>query len=199
MVCYHARMERVSETLTGSLLIAMPTLLDPNFFRSVVMIGTHSPSEGAFGLVINRPLEVTMNEVLAELGGLSEREDLPAVLGGGPVEPSHGFVMYEADDSDIANSSSLRLTHGLILSGATEVLKRLAQARSSTRFQLFLGYAGWAPGQLEQEIEDNSWLVAPLQTEILFSVPMEQRWNAALQSIGVDPGTLVDFGSSQPS
>jgi putative transcriptional regulator len=191
--------ESKAEHLTGSLLIAMPTLVDPNFFRTVVLIGTHSPTDGAFGLVVNRPLDVTLPQVLAELGSEADRTDLPAVLGGGPVEPSHGFVMFEEDDTSLPTSSALRLTDALVLSGNTEVLLRLASRGSTTRFHLFLGYAGWAPGQLEQEIEDNSWLVAPMSTELLFTTPFEDRWSAALSSIGVDPGTLVDFGSAQPS
>ncbi len=177
----------------------MPTLLDPNFFRTVVLIGTHSSREGAFGLVINRPLEVTLHDVLAELGSATGRRELPAVLGGGPVEPGHGFVMFEEDDSDVSGEAVLRLADGLVLSGNTEVLIRLSGPDSTTRFHLFLGYAGWAPGQLEREIEENSWLIAPMSSELLFTTPFEDRWSAALHSIGVDPGTLVDFGSAQPS
>jgi putative transcriptional regulator len=85
------------------------------------------------------------------------------------------------------------------VSGSTETLADLAAGRIESRYYLLLGYSGWYPGQLEREIEENSWLVAPLDTTIVFDVPLEERWNAALRSIGVDPGTLVDMGSSTPS
>lgn len=185
-------------SLVGHLLIAMPTLVDPNFWRSVVLLGVHSREEGAFGLVVNRPLNVELGEILQELGEAPPRRALPQVLGGGPVEPTHGFVMFERGDAE-PEEGALRIDERVVVSGSTEVLTDLVRGRIAGRYYLLLGYSGWAPGQLEREIEENSWLVAPLDRSILFDVPLDDRWSAALRSIGVEPGTLVDTGSAAPS
>jgi len=187
-----------STPLVGHLLIAMPTLADPNFWHTVVLVGVHSSEDGAFGLVINRPLEVELDEILAELGEEVEGEAFPQVLSGGPVEPNHGFVLYEGP-GEKTDETALRIHTDICVSGSTETLASLARGSIGGRYYLLLGYSGWYPGQLEQEIEDNSWLVAPLDTSILFDVPMEDRWKAALRSIGVEPGHLVDLGPGTPS
>jgi len=188
----------VPETLGGQLLVAMPTLVDPNFWRTVVLLGVHSPEDGAFGLVINRELEVSLAQVLSELGREAPAAaGLPPVMSGGPVEPTHGFVLYERGAEETGDV--LAVEPGLAISGSLETLAELAAGRRPGRFRLFLGYSGWAPGQLEREIEENSWLVAPLDPELVFEVPVLERWERALRSIGVDPGTLVDAGSAAPS
>lgn len=184
--------------LVGSLLIAMPTLADPNFWHAVVLVGVHSTDEGAFGLVVNRPLDVELGEILTELGESVDEGAFPQVLSGGPVEPNHGFVLYEGQ-GDSADETALRIHTDICVSGSTETLASLARGSIAGRYYLLLGYSGWYPGQLEQEIEDNSWLVAPFDTSIIFDVPLEDRWQAALQSIGVEPGNLVDLGSGAPS
>lgn len=187
-----------SSPLCGQLLIAMPNLADPNFHRSVVLIGVHSAEEGAFGLVINQPLDVDLRAVLDELGEAAPSHELPQVLCGGPVESNHGFVLFDDDDAPI-DGASLRIGGGLAVSGSSEILAGLARAPEGRRFYLVLGYSGWYPGQLEREIEENSWLIAPLDASIVFDTPPEARWRAALRSIGVDPGTLVDAGGGVPS
>jgi putative transcriptional regulator len=191
-------MTESAPSLAGNLLIAMPGLADPNFWQSVVLLGVHSTEEGAFGLVVNRELDLDLRNILTELGEETNVEDLPGVLAGGPVQPSHGFVLFERYGVDIGEDD-ITISDSIAVSGSTETLARLAQESSGRRFFLLLGYSGWYPGQLEKEIEENSWVVAPLDTSILFEVPPEDRWNAALKSIGVDPGTLVDAGSSDPS
>jgi len=185
-------------TLAGKLLIAMPGLADPNFWRSVVLLGVHSDKDGAFGLVINRMLDINLREILAELGEEAVDGELPDVFAGGPVEPSHGFVLFERGEYKV-DDDDIKISDSLVVSGSTETLTRLAHGSQGNRFFLLLGYSGWHPGQLEQEIEDNSWVVAPLDTSIVFDVPVEDRWAAALRSLGIEPGTLVDGGSSEPS
>jgi putative transcriptional regulator len=185
-------------SLVGNLLIAMPTLVDPNFWRSVVLLGVHSHDEGAFGLVVNRPLDVELADILRELGEEGPAGPAPVVLGGGPVEPTHGFVLFERGEAALGEGS-LAIGDLVEVSGSTEVLSSLVRGRVKARYYLLLGYSGWAPGQLEREIEENSWLVAPLDPTILFDVPIEERWAAALRSIGVEPGNLVDAGSAVPS
>jgi putative transcriptional regulator len=191
-------MKPSTKSLAGHLLIAMPNLADPNFWQSVVLLGVHSDDEGAFGLVINRSLEVDLNEILEELGEEAGFSGLPQVLGGGPVQPSHGFVLFERGEHAVAEGD-IAISDSLVVSGNTETLTRLTRGTGSSRFFLLLGYAGWYPGQLEREIEENSWVVAPLDTSIVFDVPVGKRWAAALRSIGIDPGTLVDAGSAEPS
>ena len=191
-------MSDAATPLAGKLLIAMPGLVDPNFWHAVVLVGVHSTEEGAFGLVVNRPLNVALNEILEELGEAVDEEQLPQVLAGGPVEPNHGFVVFEGRGQE-ADETVLAVDSDIMVSGSTETLAKLARGGLGGRYHLFLGYSGWHPGQLEQEIEDNSWLVAPLDTSIIFEVPVEDRWTAALRSIGVEPGALVDLGSGAPS
>jgi putative transcriptional regulator len=187
-----------ASSLAGHLLIAMPTLADPNFWRSVVLLGVHSREEGAFGLVVNRGLDITLQDVLRELSEEPDDGDFPDVLGGGPVEPNHGFVLFEREGIEL-DDAAITIDGKVAVSGSTETLSDLVHGRAPGRFYLLLGYAGWAPGQLEREIEENSWLVAPLSHPLLFDVPLEQRWDAALRSIGVEPGALVDTGTSAPS
>lgn len=186
------------ESLAGQLLIAMPSLGDPNFQRTVVLLGSHSAENGAFGLVVNRPLGVDMTDIFAELGLEAPERRLPPVLAGGPVEPDHGFVLFESDLPAVEDEE-LSLPHGLRVSGSTETLASLATGEIPGRYSLILGYSGWYPGQLENEIEQNSWLIAPIETSILFEVPFEERWVEALGSIGVDPGTIADFGPATPA
>jgi putative transcriptional regulator len=186
------------QSLAGQLLIAMPNLADPNFWQAVVLLGVHSDDEGAFGLIINRTLDVNLREVLQELGEEAGPGDFPEVFGGGPVQPSHGFVLFERGQHQVADDE-IAIAESIVVSGSTETLTRLTQEVGDTRFFLLLGYAGWYPGQLEREIEDNSWVFAPFDTSIVFEVPAEERWAAALRSIGIDPGTLVDAGSAEPS
>ena len=186
------------ESLVGKLLIAMPSLGDPNFRRSVVLLGAHSLDDGAFGLIVNRPIEVSFSDILDELGLETPETELPRVLAGGPVEPSHGFVLFEPGDRPTMDDD-LILPEGLTISGSTDTLAAFVGGGHSSKYSLVLGYSGWHPGQLETEIEENSWLIAPLATSIVFDVPYEDRWIAALHSIGVDPGTLVDSGSATPA
>lgn len=183
--------------LHGHLLIAMPSLDDPNFWRTVILVGSHSPEEGAFGLVVNRPSEITLDSVLPQVGINEAPTCIPVVLAGGPVQPEQGFVLVEGSSPSPSEHdiSDPRFT----ISGRSDLLEALALGGLDRRFHLCLGYAGWAPGQLEAEIEHNSWLVAPATDILVFETPLEDRWNHALASIGVEPGTLVDLGSSEPS
>lgn len=176
----------------------MPSLGDPNFQHTVVLVGAHSIDDGAFGLIVNRPLDVELTEIFAELGMERPAGDHPPVLAGGPVEPGHGFVLFEAGEWE-ANDEDLILPDGLRVSGSSETLAGLASGDLLGRYSLVLGYSGWYPGQLETEIEENSWLIAPMHVSILFDLPHDERWVAALDSIGVDPGTIVDSGSTTPT
>lgn len=184
--------------LEGQLLIAMPKLADPNFDHTVIFLGSHSPSGGAFGLVVNRPAGIEFSDVLTQLG-LSRDRGVPApeILFGGPVQPDHGFLLM--DNPDPVMGEDDLSAGGFFISGRTDLLQFLLEEDQRRPFHLCLGYSGWAAGQLEFELAENAWLVAPSSREILFEIPPNQRWEAALEAIGVNPGALVELGSSKPS
>ncbi len=176
-------------SLANHLLIAMPTLNDPGFEGSVTLICEHS-AEGAVGMVINKPTSLRIGEVFKELelADLStERAEQP-VLAGGPVSRDRGFVIHNmAGDFE----STLQVSSDLKVSFAPDILTALAQSDDSTPALFGLGYAGWASGQLEDELLDNAWLTAPASNELLFDTDFEQRWSQAARSIGVDLDRLA--------
>ena len=172
------------------LLIASPSLHDPNFERSVTLLCQHD-GDGAMGVVVNRASEYTLGEVLRQMGIASEDEALQSqiVLAGGPVHPERGFVLH---DGAQAWDSSLEIADGLYLTTSRDVLEAMARGDGPAQAVVALGCAGWGAGQLEQELVDDSWLMVPNRREVLFELPLEQRWQAAAGSIGVD---LVNYAS----
>lgn len=177
--------------LANQLLIALPSLADPNFFRTVSLICQHD-SDGAMGLVINRPSEYTLGEVLEQMGIIADDPDLRdrPVLSGGPVHPERGFVIH---DGNKAWDSSLEVVDGLYVTTSRDVLEALARGDGPTRSTVVLGCAGWGAGQLEQELVDNAWLTAESDSELLFILPIEARWEAAAGKIGVDMSRITDY------
>lgn len=180
-------MER--EYLTGNLLIAVPALKDPNFDHTVVYLGLHN-QEGAFGLVINRPLErLSLGKLLKNLG-IEPEEGVPEapVYYGGPVQPEAGFVLHKP----LGNwSSTLAVTEEIGITTSRDILEAIARGEGPEKFLVALGYAGWGEGQLEREILEGSWLVAPADEELLFDLPPERRWKAAAERLGVDLSLLL--------
>lgn len=169
-------------------LIAMPTLRDPNFARTVTLICEHS-SEGAMGIVINRSTDLRLGDVLQQMeidGSGSHNREMPVYVGG-PVQNNRGFVVHEPLGSW---ESTLAVTPNLGVSTSRDILVALAANTGPQRFLLALGYAGWAAGQLEREIAENTWLSGPADHQILFDTPVEARWMAAAQHLGVDLTTL---------
>ena len=174
--------------LTGQMLIATPAMGDPRFQRSLILICAHS-AEGAMGLVVNRPMrQPSLAEVMAQLK-LTLSPDVPArpVMAGGPVEPGQGFVLHSDDFA--APALSQALPGGLALTASTEIMRAIAAGQGPRNWVLALGYAGWAPGQLEAEIAANAWLTCPGDGAIIFAESGDQ-WEAALRSIGADPRLL---------
>lgn len=175
--------------LTGSLLISTPAMGDPRFSRSVIYLCDHGP-DGAFGLVLNRPLpRLKLAQVLAQLGlgPVPALADAP-VLSGGPVEMQRGFVLHSAP---ALGAEGQDLPDGLVLSASMEVLRALARGEGPEHWLLALGYAGWGPGQLEGEIAQNAWLTCAASRSLIFDPsPGEHQWNAALRSMGIDPLSL---------
>jgi putative transcriptional regulator len=167
--------------LTGTFLIAVPSLKDPNFERTVVLICDHT-RDGAFGLVINR---ILLNSFVPLHGGLHIKEytrDMP-VFYGGPVKPEKGYIVYSSSD---IYYPSMKIKDDLSLTAAKEILIDIAAGKGPEMFLFTLGFAGWSPGQLEYEIMTDSWLVAPASNGVIFDTPVNERWKAAAELIGVD-------------
>jgi putative transcriptional regulator len=176
--------------LSNHLLVALPSLHDPHFARSVTLVCQHD-ADGAMGVMVNRASEYTLGEVLQQMGIASDSDALQSqlVLSGGPVHPERGFVLH---DGDREWDSSLVVGGGLYLTTSRDVLEAMARGDGPAQAVVALGCAGWGAGQLEQELVDDSWLMVPNRREVLFELPLEQRWQAAAGSIGVD---LVNYAS----
>jgi putative transcriptional regulator len=174
--------------LTNQFLIAMPTLADPNFFQTVTYISEHN-ANGALGLVINRPSHLSLVQLLAHLEITTDRLDLAAlpVYQGGPVQPEQGFVIH----SPVGPwGATLCVNDQIGITTSRDILQALAQGEGPTHLLVTLGYAGWGPGQLEQELVDNAWLSTPADFDILFHKPSAQRWSAAAALLGFDLNLL---------
>ena len=171
-------------SLKGQFLIAMPGLADPNFRHAVAYICEHT-AEGALGIVINRPLDMRLREVLEHMG-IEARdravEELPVYLGG-PVQTERGFVLHHPPGDW---GSVLRVDEELALASSRDILEAMARGEGPRQALVALGYAGWGAGQLEQELAANAWLSAPAERRIIFETPWEQRWQAAAGLLGID-------------
>ncbi|NCC02453.1 MAG: YqgE/AlgH family protein [Proteobacteria bacterium] len=184
---------RNSPWLTGQFLVAMPSMLDPRFEKSIVFICSHGP-EGAMGLVVNRLFgELNFKGLLAQFDiqpdlGVADR----LVHYGGPVDPVRGFVLHT---SDYQKEGTTLITQRLCLTATVEILEDLAKGCGPESSILLLGYAGWAPGQLESELQGNGWLTVPADEALLFDGDMDSKWKRALEKIGVSPTMLsTDVG-----
>lgn len=175
-------------SLTNHFLIAMPNLGDPNFFRTVTLICEHS-SEGAMGVVINRPLDLSLQDIIGDMN-IEVRDSaslgMPVHLGG-PVQSNRGFILHEPIGDW---ESTLPITDSLGLSTSRDILEAILANQGPRHAMLVLGYAGWGAGQLEQELADNAWLSGPADRQILFETPPEARWHAAAGLLGIDLATI---------
>jgi putative transcriptional regulator len=178
-------------SLANQLLIALPALADPNFARSVALICQHD-DDGAMGVVVNRPSEYTLGDVFEQMGIATGDEALreQVVLAGGPVHPERGFVLH---DGGREWDSSLAVADGLFVTTSRDVLEAIAGGDGPPRAVVALGCAGWGAGQLEYELTENSWLTVPADAELLFSTPLDARWQAAAGRIGVDMTRVADY------
>src|SRR2546421_4032593 len=182
--------------LDGQMLIAMPAMRDERFCRSVIYVCAHS-SEGAMGIVVNQPAQnVNFSDLLvqlevipaADLIQLPPRAGQVKVLKGGPVETGRGFVLHSADF--FIENSTLPIDDGICLTATLDILKAIAPCTGPQSAGLALGYAGWAPGQLESEIQENGWLHCSADPELIFGPDIDGKYGRALRKIGIEPGTL---------
>jgi putative transcriptional regulator len=177
-----------SMELRHQLLIAMPAMADPNFSGSVVYICDHS-DRGALGLVINRPTDLLLATLFDRIDlklEIAPWKDTP-VFFGGPVQTERGFVLHLATS---AYSSTLPVTSEISLTTSKDVLEAVAQGSGPQKMLVTLGYSGWGAGQLEGEIAANAWLTVAANPQILFDTPADERYDAALKLLGVDPTQL---------
>lgn len=180
------RIKIETTALKGHFIVAMPHLSDPNFHRTVVLMCEHN-EEGAMGLVVNRTFPFKLDEILAgqELIGIGGAD--ATVHYGGPVQPEVGFLIYE-NGKDYPES--LKITSRLNLGTTLDILEDISMDEGPERFYFALGYAGWGAGQLEQEIRRNDWLVVPCCEELIFELPYEERWEKAIEKLGIHPSML---------
>lgn len=178
--------------LTNQFLIAMPGMADDNFSGTVVYLCEHS-DKGALGLVINKPIDITLKNLFEKVELSLDGSDLAEqpVYFGGPVQTERGFVLHDHLVSDAAGyNSTLSVPDGLDMTTSRDVLEALAQGCGPRRVLITLGYAGWGAGQLEDELSRNGWLNVQADPGIIFETPVEQRYSRALSLLGVDPGML---------
>ena len=192
-----------SAGLAPGFLVASPALADPNFAGSLVLMAEHH-GQGALGFVVNRPGPITVAEVLGGVDGelrraaeAAGRADGP-VLVGGPVQPERLWILFRLRSGEsITVGESVKVGEDLALGGSRELLESLVRGQGGP-FMLLLGYAGWAPMQVEKEIAGGAWVPMPVATDLVFDVPLEKRWDTAVRRLGLDPGEfLVGGGGAQ--
>ncbi|NMM43532.1 YqgE/AlgH family protein [Rhodospirillaceae bacterium KN72] len=174
--------------LTGQFLIAMPSMTDPRFQRSVIYLCVHN-AEGAMGLVVNRLVDsLTFDELLEQLNiGRPDGGEEIRVHFGGPVESGRGFVLHSADYS---REGTVLMDNGIGLTATVDILRDMAGGTGPRDSLLALGYAGWGPGQLDAEIQENAWLTVPAEPDLLFDKALDRKWDRAVATIGFDPSLL---------
>jgi putative transcriptional regulator len=181
--------------LDGRLLIALPGMGDPRFEHAVVFMCVHSP-EGAMGLIINKPTADLHLSDLAQQLDLPDAEAADAHMAqihmGGPVEHGRGFVLHSTEYTADANTMAVSADFGM--TATLDILAEIAQGNGPQKAQLMLGYAGWGPGQLELELQQNAWLICDATAKLVFETPDDMKWHAALDSIGIDARLLSASG-----
>ena len=183
-------------SLTGQLLIAMPSLTDRSFAQTVIFLCAHSLKDGAMGLVVNRRLaEPGFDDLLVqlEIAPAPPRRRI-ALCACGPMEGSRGFVLHS---SDWSGDGSLTVDDDIVLTASLDVLREIADGQGPKQALLALGHAAWGPGQLESEIRRNAWLSVAADAAIVFGGDHDRKWRRALATLGVDPLRLVgDVGNA---
>jgi putative transcriptional regulator len=180
-----------SKSLAPGLLIATPPLNDPNFMKALILLVAHG-DEGALGLVINGERQIArVGDLLEQLDLCEDGSKYPnAVRLGGPVQPELGWIVYKPN-AEVAREGEIKLAKDCAVTQSREVLASIGRGAGPDGFQTLLGYTGWAPGQLEEEIRQGAWLPTSLDTSIVFEVPIEKRWQVAFERAGVAPAAMM--------
>jgi putative transcriptional regulator len=177
-------------------LVAAPSLRCPFFNHTLVLLVDHG-EEGSFGFVLNKPAEVQLASVLSELDLSADLAPHVPVMLGGPVSPQTGWVVFDRESIETTLEEVLDVEANVSLTASIKMLEAFAAGRGPERAVLLLGYAGWGPGQLEDEMRDGSWFPMDVDARLIFDVPPEERWDAALAQLGIEPGWVM--GTSAPS
>ena len=176
------------ESLSGSFLIATPQMPDPRFKEQVIYICSHN-EDGAMGMVVNHPSAYTLVEIFRSANIEVSKDDWPPIYLGGPVEVEAAFFLYS---SEYYTEQSVSINDQVSMSRAPEILHDIARGEGPLSFLFVLGYAGWAPGQLESELTMNGWLTLPAENSILFSTPDNLKWKKAAEQYGIDISLFSD-------
>ena len=166
----------------------MPQLMDPNFSRTVVLLCKHS-EEGAFGLVLNRPL-VTTGRVTVNLAPPVSTDRELQIWVGGPVEPYRSWILVGQEPDEAEDLRGMRVAENLYLSTSPDLLRRLLEPSPPPMARLIVGYSGWGPGQLEAELDESSWLISDVDRDLIFKTPPDRLWETAIRRLGADPAAL---------
>jgi putative transcriptional regulator len=175
----------MNEVFRPTLLLSMPQMQDPNFARTVVLLCDYLP-DGAFGLVLNRPTDMPAREMVRLSPPAVAPNDMPLFIGG-PVQPERGWMLV----TDPPASEEYRtIIDGLYLTASPDVLREILEAHPMPRARVIAGYAGWGPGQLDDELTQSAWLMGDVELDLIFDVPTGAMWETAIRRLGADPLSL---------
>ena len=175
----------MTDNFQPTLLLSMPQLQDPNFARTVVLLCDFLP-DGAFGLVLNRPTDSPATSMVKLEPPVEQGNEMPLCIGG-PVEPQRGWILMSEPPPDAEYRT---IVEGLYLSTSPVLLRRVLETRPAPRARVLAGYAGWGPGQLDEELAQSAWLMADVELDLIFDIPLAQMWEAAIRRLGADPSSL---------
>jgi putative transcriptional regulator len=186
----------VTTKIAPGFLVAAPSLLDPNFARTVVLLVDHR-EEGSLGFVVNRPADMRIRAMVEPLGlGVDAEKVVDGpVLVGGPVAPNTGWVVFERTGAQDPQSDVVQVSERLCVSASRDLLESMVVG-TDRRMLLVLGYAGWGPGQLDEELSQGAWIPVDLDERIVFDTPYDDRWGNALRLLGIDPARLTGVAPS---
>ncbi|MDQ6960936.1 MAG: YqgE/AlgH family protein [Mariprofundaceae bacterium] len=176
------------DDLKGKLLLATPSMPDPNF-KNVAIFICHYDADGCMGLVINRSQPITVDSILNDLNISHEKAVNFPVYAGGPIEPFRGFVLH---DHSHHYETTLSISDDIHLSTSRDIIEDIALGALQHRYMLLLGYTGWNAGQLEKELAQNDWIIAPANKDIIFDTPVSERWEKSAIQMGVRREMLCD-------
>ncbi|MDW3095720.1 MAG: YqgE/AlgH family protein [Gammaproteobacteria bacterium] len=179
-----------STSLRSQILIAMPTLYDPSFSKTITLICEHSAKEGAMGIVLNQPTSLDIHELMEAKKTKQKDNSLHSIKihSGGPVDTNHGFILHDCETND---DLSIQIAPRLFLSSSTGIIEKIAQGEGPDNQIIALGYASWSPGQLETEITANSWLTTDYEHKLVFETPANIQWIEAGKRLGIDLNLLT--------
>jgi putative transcriptional regulator len=182
----------VESEIAPCFLVAAPSLACPFFNHTVVLLVDHR-DDGSLGFVVNKPADIELGSLLDQIGvevDITTFGDEPVMLGG-PVSPETGWVVFDPSAGAHPDEGILTLAPSLGVSANLEVLEEIAKGSGPERYLMMLGYAGWGPGQLDEEIREGSWIAVDLDPQLVFRTPVEERWAAALATLGIDPARMA--------